>query len=139
MKRLSQPSMPELVNELFKRYRHPSGREYTHKEVEEGITEAAGKKLIDASYLSKLRTGALKHPGMTAVQALCHFFPVSPDYFFPDVTAYRQRQQARSEGTTPLKAALRWTGADPDLLREQLASLLKALESDSESEQNEAK
>ena len=91
-------SMADLVNELFNTYRHPEGREYTHKEVEYGITRTAGKKLIDASYLSKLRTGALQKPSILAVEALCHFFPVDVDYFFPSITALRKNQNERGDG-----------------------------------------
>ena len=91
-------SMANLVNNLFSTYRHPEGREYTHKEVEAGITRRAGKKLIDASYLSKLRTGTLQKPSILAVEALCHFFPVDVDYFFPSITALRKNQTERGDG-----------------------------------------
>ena len=90
-------SMANLVNNLFSTYRHPDGREYTHKEVEAGITRRAGKKLIDASYLSKLRTGTLQKPSILAVEALCHFFPVDVDYFFPSITALRNTQNERGD------------------------------------------
>jgi len=90
--------MANLVNNLFSTYRHPDGREYTHKEVEAGITRRAGKKLIDASYLSKLRTGTLQKPSILAVEALCHFFPVDVDYFFPSITALRNNQNERGDG-----------------------------------------
>ena len=90
-------SMANLVNNLFSTYRHPDGREYTHKEVEAGITRRAGKKLIDASYLSKLRTGTLQKPSILAVEALCHFFPVDVDYFFPSITALRNNQKERGD------------------------------------------
>ena len=90
-------SIANLVNNLFDTYRHPEGREYTHKEVEAGITRRAGKKLIDASYLSKLRTGTLQKPSILAVEALCHFFPVDVDYFFPSITARRKSQNERGD------------------------------------------
>ena len=91
-------SMANLVNNLFSTYRHPDGREYTHKEVEAGITRRAGKKLIDASYLSKLRTGTLQKPSILAVEALCHFFPVDVEYFFTSITALRNNQNERGDG-----------------------------------------
>lgn len=122
------PSTAKLVNELFRVYRHPEGREYTHKEVEEGITKAAGKKLIDGSYLSKLRTGVLQKPSIIAVEALCHFFPIEPDYFFPRITALR-RKQAVTEEQDRLYVLLRKTRANPHIhqLREHLSALLDAL------------
>ena len=91
-------SMANLENNLFSTYRHPDGREYTHKEVEAGITRRAGKKLIDASYLSKLRTGTLQKPSILAVEALCHFLPVDVDYLFPSITALRNNQNERGDG-----------------------------------------
>ena len=106
------PEIADLVNALFKTYRHPEGREYTHKEVDEGITRQAGKKLIDASYLSKLRTGTLQKPSITAVEALCHFFPVEPEYFFPSIVALRRRQ-SQGRDADQLQIALRSTDMDP--------------------------
>jgi transcriptional regulator with XRE-family HTH domain len=130
------PTMAQLVNDLFRMYRHDDGREYTHKEVEEGITHAAGKKLIDASYISKLRTGLIKKPSILAVEALCHFFPVDVDYFFPRITALRERQSKTHIHSLPI--ALKAAGADPATLRSQLAAILRGLASLDE-EQSEAK
>ncbi len=118
-------TLTEQVNDLFERYRHPSGREYTHVEVEEAITKAAGKKLIDSSYLSKIRTNQIKKPSILAVEALCHFFPVETDYFFPSVVALRARQAEKPEG---LAQALRRSGADPVTLAAQLRAILRGLE-----------
>jgi transcriptional regulator with XRE-family HTH domain len=123
----SYPTLPQLVNDLFKRYRHPDGREYTHKEVEEGITKRAGEKLIDASYISKIRTGYTKKPSIEAVEALCHFFPVETDYFFPRVVALRSQQANKPIGLTQ---ALRRSGADPVTLKAQLLAILRGLEED---------
>lgn len=117
------PSLSELVNELFRRHRHPDGREYTHKEVEEGIIKIAGKKLIDASYISKIRTNQVKKPSILAVEALCHFFPVDTDYFFPSIVALRSRQKPAGLGS-----ALRRSGADPVTLKAQLKAILRGLE-----------
>ena len=121
------PTLPELVNDLFRRYRHPDGREYTHKEVEEGIRNTAGKKLIDASYISKIRTNQVKKPSILAVEALCHFFPVNTDFFFPSVVALRSRQAEKPAG---LVQALRRSGADPVTLKAQLQAILRGLEED---------
>jgi transcriptional regulator with XRE-family HTH domain len=122
------PDIAVLVNHLFRDYRHPDGREYTHKEVEEGITKAAGRKLIDASYLSKLRTGMLKKPSILAVEALCHFFPVDVSYFFPSVAALRRRQEQEMRQDM-LPIALRASGADPVTLKTQLTAILRGLSS----------
>jgi hypothetical protein len=114
-------SIANLVNDLFNTYRHPEGREYTHKEVEAGITRRAGKKLIDASYLSKLRTGTLQKPSILAVEALCHFFPVDVDYFFPSITALRKSQTER--GDVERQQVL----ARNRLLRQHVEAMMKML------------
>lgn len=110
-----------LINDLFRKHRHPNGHEYSNREVIEGIEQATGRRMIEASYLSKLRAGTVKTPGITTIEALCSFFPVDPDYFFPELAALRQRQ---SHGT---RAKLRSSGADPQLLKEQLEALLQSL------------
>jgi transcriptional regulator with XRE-family HTH domain len=121
------PSLDHLVRELFRRYRHPDGREYTQKEVEESIAKAVGKRLIDASTISKMQSGALRNPGLDKIEALCYFFPVEIDYFFPGVVAFRQRQNPQQ---SRVHAFLRSAGTDPDLLREQLEGLLRLVASD---------
>lgn len=123
-------TMAELVSELFKLYRHPEGREYTHKEVEAGITQAAGRKLIDASYLSKLRTGMIKRPSTLAIEALCYFFPVDVNYFFPDIVKRRSRQTKRPENH--FVNALQQRGGDPVALRKQLQTIIRLLSNDDE-------
>ena len=121
-------TMAELVNELFKLHRHPEGREYTHKEVEAGIIRAAGRKLIDASYLSKLRTGRIKNPSAGAIEALCYFFPVEVNYFFPDLAKFHH-QSTRKLGNQVV-LALRKRGGDPVALRKQLQTMVKLLTSE---------
>ena len=115
-------SIANLVNDLFSTYRHSDGREYTHKEVEAGITRRAGKKLIDASYLSKLRTGTLQKPSILAVEALCHFFPVDVDYFFPSITALRNNQNERGDGDRQQVLARN------RLLRQHVEAMMKVLD-----------
>ena len=120
-------TLSEQVNDLFERYRHPTGREYTHVEVEEGIAKAAGKKLITSSYISKIRTNQIIKPSILSIEALCHFFPVETDYFFPRVVALRARQADKPQG---LAEALRRSGADPVTLAAQLRAILHGLEED---------
>jgi len=121
----SATTIAELVNELFKLYRHPEGREYTHKEVEVGITEVAGRKIIDASYLSKLRTGLIKRPSTLAVEALCYFFPVDVNYFFPNI-ANRQPRQTK-HGENQFADAVQKHGGDPVAMRKHLQTLIRLL------------
>ncbi len=125
-KRKAQPTtMAELVNELFKLHRHPEGREYTHKEVEAGITEVAGRKIIDSSYLSKLRTGTIKRPSTLAIEALCYFFPVDVNYFFPDIVELQRHQTKHPENL--FVNGVPEHGRDPVALRKHLQALLRLL------------
>ena len=123
-------TLAELVSELFKLHRHPEGREYTHKEVEEGITRAAGRKLIDASYLSKLRNGMIKKPSIVAIEALCYFFPVDVIYFFPDIAKLRTPPTGNPENQ--VVSALQKRGGDPAALRKQLQTIIRLLSNDDE-------
>lgn len=123
-------TIAELVSELFKLHRHPDGREYTHKEVEAGITQAAGRKMIDASYLSKLRTGMIKKPSIGAIEALCYFFPVDVNYFFPEIVKLRSYPSASPENQ--IISALRKRGGDPVALRKQLQTMIRLLSNDDE-------
>lgn len=116
-----------LINELFRRYRHPIGREFTNREVVEGIEKVVGRRLIEVSYLSKLRAGVVKTPGITTIEALCSFFPVEPEYFFPEITALRQQQGQPGGQQVAFYRALQSSGVDPHVLREQLKRLLDAL------------
>jgi transcriptional regulator with XRE-family HTH domain len=69
----------DLVNKLFETHRRQDGREYTNIEVARTI----GK--IDASYLTKLRSGRVNNPTRDTLLALCQFFKVEPSYFFPEL------------------------------------------------------
>jgi hypothetical protein len=101
----AEPGTPATVlNELFRTYLNPiDQREYTHKDVEEGITAIYGHKVIDASYISKLRNGIIQHPSLTSIEAICVFFDVDPLVFLPRL--------AQSTGRIPLIG-----GADKRLL-----------------------
>lgn len=63
---------------------HPRGRgEYSFAEVAERI-EAQGGPTISATYLWQLRTGLRDNPTKRHMEALAHFFGVSPAYFFDE-------------------------------------------------------
>ena len=70
----------ELIDHLFKTYRHPSGREYTYAEVSRALNEE-----LDPTTIGKLRQGSIKNPGRNALLLLCMFFQVPASYFFPEL------------------------------------------------------
>lgn len=115
-------TVAELVDELFWTHRRPDGREYTYDEVS---TALGGK--IDPGYLSKLRRGKIKNPGREALLALCRFFKVRPDYFFPEIVAPYDEQQPED----PMQVALRSTKLRP-AVRKKIEELLQALHEDSD-------
>jgi transcriptional regulator with XRE-family HTH domain len=69
---------------------HPADRgPYTPAEVAAAINEAAGEKVISATYLWQLRTGRRDNPTYRHLLGISRFFEVSPRYFFPDEDAGR--------------------------------------------------
>jgi hypothetical protein len=69
-----------LLNALFDAHRHPSGREFTNREVARAIQAGA-----TAGFIRRLRNGehlqyASVHNGLLL---LCVFFDVEPSYFHP--------------------------------------------------------
>ena len=69
-------TLAQKVDWLFDVRRTPQGRQYTYGQVQ----RASGKR-ITASYVWKLRTGAMSNPGLSALSALSDFFQVPLDYF----------------------------------------------------------
>lgn len=114
-------TMAELVNDLFQTYRHPNGREYTNKEVARVICSKG--RHIDASHLSRIRTGHVVNPGVSVIEALCLFFPIDPAYFFPGL---QQRQADTPLSADPIHIALRSVGLQPDV-QEKLEDLIRIL------------
>src|SRR5579862_3474198 len=69
-------TLAQKVDWLFEVRRHPQGRPFTYGQVQ----RATGNR-ITASYVWKLRTGAMSNPGLCALEALADFFQVPLDYF----------------------------------------------------------
>lgn len=74
------PTLADLLNHLFKLRRHPSGREYSLREVAAAARGQVGRETIHA-----IRNGTNKNPTRSTLLALCLFFEVPPSYFFPEV------------------------------------------------------
>lgn len=74
----SQPTFAQLLKHLMNQPLHPEGRPYT-------ITEAAHALPGNASYqhLWRLLQGKIEEPTWPTIEALCRFFRVRPEYFFP--------------------------------------------------------
>jgi transcriptional regulator with XRE-family HTH domain len=69
-------TLAEKVDWLFDNRRSPQGRQFTYGQVQ----RATGNR-ITASYVWKLRTGAMSNPGLCALEALANFFEAPLDYF----------------------------------------------------------
>jgi transcriptional regulator with XRE-family HTH domain len=112
-------NVSELVDQLFKRYRRPDGKEYTYQEVS---TALGGE--IDISTISKIRSGVISNPGRKALLLLCQFFQIPASYFFPELEMFAPRD------TTPtpeqqLEAAFRSMGFPADV-QEHLVGVARA-------------
>jgi transcriptional regulator with XRE-family HTH domain len=69
-------TLAQKVDWLFNTRQNAQGRQYTYGQVQ----RATGNR-ITASYVWKLRTGAMSNPGLSALEALATFFEVPLDYF----------------------------------------------------------
>jgi transcriptional regulator with XRE-family HTH domain len=69
-------TLAQKVDWLFDTKRTAQGRQFTYGQVQ----RATGNR-ITASYVWKLRTGAMSNPGLSALEALANFFQVPLDYF----------------------------------------------------------
>lgn len=69
-------TLAQKVDWLFDVRRSPQGRQFTYGQIQ----RATGNR-ITASYVWKLRTGAMSNPGLSALEALSDFFQVPLDYF----------------------------------------------------------
>jgi transcriptional regulator with XRE-family HTH domain len=71
-----QKTLAQKVDWLFDLCRTPQGRQYTYGQVQRSTNNR-----ITASYVWKLRTGAMSNPGLSALEALADFFDVPLCYF----------------------------------------------------------
>jgi transcriptional regulator with XRE-family HTH domain len=71
----------QRLDDLFKRFTHPDGQEYSYEEVQNGTGKA-----VTAAYIWRLRTGKATNPGYWVIKALSDFFGVNPNYFFENET-----------------------------------------------------
>ena len=69
-------TLAQKVDWLFETHRTEQGRQYTYGQVQ----RTTGNR-ITASYVWKLRTGAMSNPGLGALEALASFFEVPLTYF----------------------------------------------------------
>lgn len=122
-----EPDLPEegtgqiaarVLNGLFAANLHPiEHREYTHKEVERGIERIYKRKVIDASYISKLRNGHIQSPSVAAIEAICEFFDVNPLIFFPRRAARLGQETLRTGQDHRLLVAFRRLQSTPQLFQ----------------------
>jgi transcriptional regulator with XRE-family HTH domain len=75
--------LPARLDWLFRTIRAPDDREYSYREVAEGIQRVVGWT-TSASYLQELRTGSRNNPSIKHLIALAAFFGVPVLYFFDE-------------------------------------------------------
>lgn len=110
-------TVAELVDDLFRVYRRPDGKEYTYKE----ISVALGG-VVEPSHISKLRTGKITNPGRETLLSLCRFFRVPPSYFFPEFHTLVPDSEANT-----INVALRAARLSPEV-EKKLEELIQALQ-----------
>ena len=77
--REGMPTLAELLNRLFDIRRHPSGRQYSIREV------AAAARGVGRETIHSIRNGTNQNPTRATLLALCLFFEVPASYFFPEL------------------------------------------------------
>lgn len=112
-------NVAELVDQLFKRYRRPDGKEYTYQEV----SKALGGE-IEVSTIGKIRSGIISNPGRKALLLLCQFFEVPASYFFPELEILAPRDTAPTP-EQQLESAFRSMGFPADV-QEHLVGVARA-------------
>lgn len=72
----------------------PNGQKApSHEDVATAINIAAGERAISATYIWQLRTGRKTNPTKKHLEALAHYFGVSPAYFLDNEDAQRIDEQ----------------------------------------------
>jgi transcriptional regulator with XRE-family HTH domain len=77
------PTLAELLNHLFEVRRHPSGRQYSIREV------AAAARGVGRETIHSIRNGSNQNPTRATLLALCLFFEAPASYFFPELRDQR--------------------------------------------------
>ena len=86
MKGQASPSLAEKLERLLQTVR-PAGRPpYSNAEVAAALQREGGPT-VSATYLWQLRKGLRANPTKAHLEALAHFFGVSPNYFFDETSA----------------------------------------------------
>lgn len=85
------PLVARRLDALFRTHlpKDGKGREYSYKQVEKAINDAAGPKSISHQYIWQLRKGQSVNPTLRSLQLLAAFFSVPVTYFFDDDEAAR--------------------------------------------------
>jgi transcriptional regulator with XRE-family HTH domain len=130
---MTQPTLAEKLDRLFKAVRPAGRREYSYEEVSRGI-RARGITTMSDSLLWELRTGKKDNPKMRQIEALADFFGVPVTYFFDTEESARLYEQIE---TLPIaldadvrRLALRAVDLSPDTLRaiEQIIEQARQIE-----------
>ncbi|GGM68443.1 hypothetical protein GCM10012275_43680 [Longimycelium tulufanense] len=84
-------SLQKKLNHLFATVTSDQGREYSHEQVADAITEAGWT--ISASYVWSLRRGRKTNPTLRHLEGLAWFFGVPVAYFSDDAVTNRIDQR----------------------------------------------
>jgi transcriptional regulator with XRE-family HTH domain len=119
------------LDQLFHRIRKPDGRTFSYGGVAKGIQEE-GEPTINAGYIWKLRTGAIKNPGYRVIRAIARFFDVPVSYFFEEeeeAEGLEEINLARQLKDSPQvqKIALRASGLE-DAEQEAVLAMISAIQ-----------
>lgn len=77
----SEATFADLLHALIRRRLHPEeGRPYTVREISRALPGSASYQ-----HVANLLSGQIKEPTRPTIRALCRFFRVSPEYFFPEL------------------------------------------------------
>jgi transcriptional regulator with XRE-family HTH domain len=106
----ASPTLADKLERLFQTV-HPAGRgPFSNAEVAAALQREGGPT-VSATYLWQLRKGLRNNPTKAHLEALAHFFGVSPGYFFDENTA------ADIDAQLALLAAMRDSGVRAIALR----------------------
>lgn len=118
-------SLASKIDLVFRTVRHPDGREYSLREVAEGVErQSGGRVTVTHAYLSQLRRGVRDNPTLQQLEALAGFFGVDPACLLAGVPHGEGDYGPRIRAELELVRQLRETGAL------QLAQRAAGLDSD---------
>ncbi|MGV9248689.1 XRE family transcriptional regulator [Streptomyces sp. NPDC003710] len=88
-------SLAEKLDRLMEITTPEGGSPPSYNEIARAIDEAAGERVISASYIWKLHKGEAVNPRLHHLEALAVYFDVPTEYFLNDTIAARIDEQLK--------------------------------------------